>query len=731
MALFPPQVIVPLSECSSQIHLQGQLTHSVVIVLADGVEIAGGEATGPDQWFQLRPGARLAPGAKITAVQDLGGERSAPSPDPVIVQARPRQPGPAIFDPRQHLWVGAQCIRLIGMVPGATVTVESLEGIYTAQADDGTAVVGRKPLAPEEIMKAHQTACGTDGPPNLSVKPEQLPPGLYSTRLSLPLSACQTQVTVEQAAEGGIVFIERQSETLSACFPISNEFLDLDIPLQEHEDLHLQVEVPGATGPGDAGHYQVGPQPPEPAIVGHLCAGATRILIRGLTRRQQVSLLQDGNNLGTFESPGSSYAVPVPPLTPGAHFRIQYEFCGMTNITKQEWVVEAAPASITVPVIPAGSLTECSTSVLVTRVEAGAYLQIFSEQLGGQIGDGFAMASSAVISVAPALSTDDKLIARQSACGHVNHSGPTGVLALGDLPLPIIQPPPIEGARSVTVTQVVPGAAVDLYVNGFAGSAVAESTSVVVPILAGHPELILNQKVNAQQRLCTVTSVGPTVDVQPMPPNIVLFQAMPQEIEPGQSSTLAWQTFGADTVKVVDESGHLVVTGQPNSDQKPVRPSQTTTYTLLAEHAGAETRSHPVTVTVHITPPPPHTQTATQTIELFQQPIFEGSIPYISTFPPIGFITGNLQKISIPSPEPGITSVSFVKLNHSTLECGSNPDAVITLTPGQSTTPTMLTQLFGAASPAFPVHFTACIAIPLGQPVPTNVAITITYTYAP
>ncbi|GAC1370827.1 MAG: hypothetical protein NVS2B12_22110 [Ktedonobacteraceae bacterium] len=725
MALFPPQVVVPLSECSSQIHVQGQLTQSTVTILANGAEVAGGKATGPDQWFPLKSGARLAPGAKVTAVQELGGERSAPSPDSVIVQARPPHPGYAIFDPSQHLWVGAQCLLLVGMVPGAMVTVQSLEGTFTAQADDGTAVVSRKPLAPHEIMQAHQTACGINGPPNQSVAPEQLPAGLYSARISQPLSACQTQVTVQQVAEGGSVIIERPSETFSVCFPLSEEFVDLGSPLQENEELHLQVQLPGSDGISDAGRYRVGPQPPAPKIAGHLCAGATSILVQGLTRHQKISLLQDGNNVGTFESPGASYAVPVPPLSPGAHFRIQYEFCGVTSTTRQEWVVEPAPATITVPVIPSHSLTECSTRVLVTHVEAGAHVQLFSEQLGGQIGDSYAVSSSTVISVTPALSAGDQVIATQSACGHVTHSSPVQIQALGDLPLPIIQPLPIEGAHAVTVANVVPGAGVDLYVNSsFAGSAIAESTRVLVPIIDGHPELTINQKVNAQQQLCTIIKVGPTVVVQPMPPKIESFQATPQAIDPGQSSILTWRTFGADSVKVNDENGHLVVSGLPD-DQKTVRPTQTTTYTLIAVHAGVESRSHPVTVTVRTAPPSP--QTTTQTIELFRQTVFEGSIPYIAKYPSIGFLTGTLKQITIPSPEPGITFVSFVKVNRSTQECG-NPDAVVSLRPGESTTPNILAEIFGTVSPSFPVTFVACIGVPLGQPVPTSVAITITYT---
>lgn len=146
MAPFPPRVLGPLSECSSQIRLLGQVIGSTVTIFADGMLVATGEATAPDQWFKLKGGVQLKPGAKISAVQQVRGESSAPSPEPQIVQARPHQLVYPIYDPRQHLWVGCQCLSLIGMVPGAKVTIQSMGAIYTAQADDGTG--HRRPEAP-------------------------------------------------------------------------------------------------------------------------------------------------------------------------------------------------------------------------------------------------------------------------------------------------------------------------------------------------------------------------------------------------------------------------------------------------------------------------------------------------------------------------------------------------------------------------------------------------------
>ena len=727
MAPFPPRVLGPLSECSSQVHLLGQVTESTVSIFADGMLVAKGEATSPDQWFKLTTGVQLKSGAKVTAVQEVQGEGSIPSPDPQIVQTRPPHLGYPIYDPRQHLWVGCRCLLLVGMVPGAKVTVQSPGGTFTAQADDGTAIVDRKPLAKNEVMKAHQTACDIDGPINQSVLPEPFIAGFYSTHLKEPLSACQSQITVEQAAEGGYVTIQRESETLNGCFPISEGLVNLDLPLRQNEVVSLQVQFPGDNTYGDAGQFRVGPEPPEPVLQGRLCAGTTIVLVRGLVRGQQFSLLQDGASLGYCEAPGDTYQVPVPPLKAGAHLRLEYSFCGNSHTTQREWIVGPAPISISAPVM-AQPLVECAASVYVTDLEPGAHVQLFSKQLGAPIGEVFAISKSHTISVAPALIVGDQITAVQTGCGHTSHSRPVEVQGLGNLPAPTIQPLPTDGARTVSVRDVVPGARVDLYVNDlFAGSAVATSGSVVVPIVENHPALLLNQKVYVRQQVCTTSKTGQVVTVQPTPPTIESFAAIPTQVDQGQTTTLIWRTRNADRAQVYDDENHLVITGQPD-DNKVVTPQKMTTiYTLHAYHATAESVSHPVTVTVNTTPTPPSPATTTAPINLFQINPLEGNTIYSATFPSLATFTGHLTQISIPSPDPGIAFISFPKATHSTDEC-NDPNAVVTLRPGESTTASTLAEIFGTASPPLPLTIFACAALSPGQPVPSSVAIIITYT---
>ena len=201
MPLLPPQVVGPLSECSSHVRVQAQLTGSTVTIFADGAQVGSGVASWSDEVFPLNAGVTLNPGAKITANQVLGGQTSAQTPQPVIVQKKP----PVIGNVgcKTHIYQCGQCLWLDGMVPGATVQVKvgtSIRG--TGRADDGTARIGlNQPTQLTDTLIAQQTACGTPGlltplpPPD----PVPLPPDqrvLPAPAVGAPLKECQRAVTV-------------------------------------------------------------------------------------------------------------------------------------------------------------------------------------------------------------------------------------------------------------------------------------------------------------------------------------------------------------------------------------------------------------------------------------------------------------------------------------------------------------------------------------------------------
>lgn len=113
---------------------------------------------------------------------------------------------------------------------------------------------------------------------------------------------------------------------------------------------------------------------------------------------------------------------------------------------------------------------------------------------------------------------------------------------------------------------------------------------------------------------CKKKQAAPPPPPPPPPPApTASLTANPDTIQPGQSSTLSWQTQNATDVSIagvgaVDPSG-----------SRPVSPTQSTTYTLTAKGAGGtQDATARITVTPPPTPPPPPQPTATDE-EMFNQ----------------------------------------------------------------------------------------------------------------
>jgi len=118
----------------------------------------------------------------------------------------------------------------------------------------------------------------------------------------------------------------------------------------------------------------------------------------------------------------------------------------------------------------------------------------------------------------------------------------------------------------------------------------------------------------------------------------------------------------------------------------------------------------PGSVTPTVTPP---TQPATRTVTLTRQQVTQGPIPYLGKFPPFGVVPpGVLLQIRIPQIGFSDTSVLFVKPGHSTEEC-NDPNAVIQVNEGQTTTSAQISAIYGQSQPPFstvsPLYFVACI----------------------
>jgi hypothetical protein len=714
----PPLVLGPLSVCSARIRVQGQVTGSTVTLFANGNLVGKAVATGPDQWIDLDSGSQLPPHARVTATQEDSGGASAPSPQPIVVQARPRHPGHVVYV--SHAWVGGECILVSGATPGAEITLTGHGGSFTATADDGTATVHRKPLQPAEVMQAFQTACGVIGPRTASAPAEALPTGYATLRFQDPLSACQMEISLHGAADGGTVTIARASgATQAGCFPVSDAIVDLSSPLQENETITCQMELPRGTPVGPLTTDRVGPQPPEPAIRGHLCAGSTTVIVTGLVRGQRLAVLQDGQSLGYCSAPSATFAVPVPPLQVGSRITLEYGLCDETHTTTQAWTVEAAPATLDAPVM--APAVACAEVIQVSKVHPGASVQIFSEQLGAPIGQGYAEGTTVAITVAPLLVAGDRLSAVQTGCGHTSRpSNSVTVAATGTPSQPVIAVPLLEGQRTVTVTNVRTGARVDLYIAGlFAGSALATSASVSVPVQQGGFPLLIGQKVEAVERLCTTTTHSDVAVVTAVPPTIRFTATPTSSITRGEQTTLFWRIDNADRATIDQGIGTVAVDGS-----RPVQPQSTTTYTLTAWHRDVSRSAH---VTINVAaplpppPPPPFQQVLLQPVAPGLGGGNEGWQGSAETLNRAGVLT------AIENPHTDIT-LRLIKNGSGFADC-NKPDAVIVLGPNARTQPADLDTLYGTQTPQLlsgvPFAIRACAGGNVIGPTGTPIAIVV------
>lgn len=520
MPLLPPRVIVPLSECSSKVRVQGQITGATVDIFADGVRVGGDTASWSNQLFPLDTGVTLTSGARITATQSLGGETSPQSPQPVEVQAKPPVIGNVGF--RSHLYVCGECVWLDGMVPGASVEVK-VGGVVrgSGTAHDGQARIGlSQQIGSGEILEAQQTACGDVGPVTQGPLPDsapmegrQLPP----PKVIAPLKECQRAVTVADVFEGSRVTLTRTSgPNPSACFDARSLWFRVQ-PLVVNETLTARQEYPKceiASGESSPVIVESAEPIPIPRVLGPLCEGSTTVTVTDLLPGSKIRILEDGTELGQGEAPEeSTFDFPIdPPLNGGTTITAQQELCDNWSNESNGVKVDARPASLPRPVIP-GPLFECGSVVRVTNLHPGAGVYVYSQMLDAPIGYQQAYDNEADISVYPQLIVGDNVFAVQIGCGLTSdRSDPMVVQQLSQLDPPNVQPPLDSCMRTIPVINVVPGARVDVYINGvWRGSKDASELSVEVPIYGRLGE---EDEVTARQRLCgKVTALSRPVTV--------------------------------------------------------------------------------------------------------------------------------------------------------------------------------------------------------------------------
>jgi hypothetical protein len=113
----------------------------------------------------------------------------------------------------------------------------------------------------------------------------------------------------------------------------------------------------------------------------------------------------------------------------------------------------------------------------------------------------------------------------------------------------------------------------------------------------------------------------------------------------------------------------------------------------------------------------------TKTIYLKAKQIGPFLRPYLAISP----IAGEITQIEIPEVNGKSQRVYFLKPGYKLTEYVSNPDATVMLTSGQTSTPSQISELFGAAQKKVHVKFVAFVRVSQGNR-PNSVAIKISST---
>lgn len=574
--ILPPRVVLPLSECSSAVRLQGLVAGTSVLVLADGQTVAHGTADKADQSFPLSQ--KLQAGQIVRAKQDfLGVQGSDITPDGVKVLRAPTKPSDlSSVNLVSHLYECANCLWLDGAFPGATVEVRRGTGsLDSASSVDGNAhVTLSSPVGSGEVLEVRQTACGFLGPITQLPKPDPLPADpnrrILPPMVSGPLYECQQQITVEKVLDGAMVTIHRASGDEFACIDSTNARINLVNPLKLHEEISVSQAFPDCEVSSEPSHpaVQVGPAKdlPAPCLHGPICIHDHTVRVSGLVPGAQVMFLAAGNDFeySTAWDSVCDFQMPDLSVLGVTSLSVKQGLCTPVQWSEpsNEVEVDRQPIQGDLFLKLIGPLFECGRLVHVQGCTPGVTVYLISKKWEGPIGWTYANDFEVDISVAP-LQAGDFVHAEASLCGELapDTSPEEEVERLSrDLTPPRVADPVEDCGGVIHVLDVVPGASVDVYVNNiFAGSARTALSEANVPLAK---PLVDRDSVAARQSLCgPPTILGPAVlygekgdvDFVPWPSGHIserVCQLTGQsDPEPGHlhlNDTTKWGVYGTD-----------------------------------------------------------------------------------------------------------------------------------------------------------------------------------------
>jgi hypothetical protein len=506
------------------------LPDALVKVFQAGVEVGHATSTSPGSiWVPTT--IALVAGSKITATQTYTGTATyvgvtagVASPESnfaVTVLAPPKLLPIPVFESGIN-----QCsnsVLLGNLFQGATLSISqdgtALGGGLVEYPTQWFTLTGPEPT-PGQPLGASQRYRDSISPSGRSALVAPEPKSLSTPVVAQPLRDCQTFLEMSNMTPGANLTVKNGAYIDTATSPA--ETYTLNLPplavgiLTAQQSFTRCQNVKHST---TAVYHVKNVDLPRPVVGYDLCPGLGQLTVTNLVPGEvlEVSAViepsgqpQTVNPLGSQGVSASTATVFLPALPANTvAVQISVTLCGIE--------VPPPPAVVTVPLSTSGTtigppalvgpLYDCARSVIVANAHPGCLVTVFSGTTANVLANPVvASASELVIPLWTALVTGEHVSVAQTGCHAEGQSKPLIVLAPPNpVPIPDISKPVLSDATSVTVTGVLPGAQVFLYVNGvFRSQLIALGATVVLPL--GEAALTGAKYIEITQELCGQTS---------------------------------------------------------------------------------------------------------------------------------------------------------------------------------------------------------------------------------
>jgi hypothetical protein len=531
--LCAPTIVLPLSPCSTIVHVAGTLPTAIVRIFSKDKLIGEAQGSAGDSFINLKPSERLNPGDVITASQSTSTDKSDRSASETVPSGPSVASLSMLFCPEPLLACGTS-IWVSGIEPGAVVSLTvGSDPALTVQAIDAHAEFllrpGRK-LLENDLLFAKQAACGMAGQSvRLPAPLAQLPSDARAApKPALPLVACQSSILFEGILPGAeVVVMINSGPQARASFATSHGWFILPQRLTFGDKLVFWqefkwCELTSNTGAADV-EFAI---PPSPMPVAPICRDDKIVEVAGAFAAAILQFSIDGGTTILCEgaAPRNGGPIGIASLSDATTLMVRQSVCDGSDGTWSDWSEPVPVDALGVQHEPRleGPLTHFGSAMGVTGLQKGAWVSVISANRKGVIGRSRSNGDMRIdVPLFMPLEEGDIIHLQTRRCAALN-DWPTAatVQSLGRVLPPELDLPVSDIGGSIFVNKVIPGAVVDIFRQGMGnnfipiGSESAGSADQSVDVLPLNPADVIT----ARQRMGpNVSSFSMTAKVPDLP----------------------------------------------------------------------------------------------------------------------------------------------------------------------------------------------------------------------